>query len=159
MSFLHSTLARTLPALLVAALGNAHAAPTIWRCAGNSYSGQPCSGGQQVDVASASSADEQRHARDVAERDRRLAREMVQERKEREGDLRQAMGSGLTGFANPAALDAANLKPASARPAGHPKKPATRQREKAPRLGKAPKERSPSPAAQARAAAPSAAGT
>jgi hypothetical protein len=150
MNTLQSTLACALFAL---AAGSAHASQTVWRCAGNSYASQPCPEGRQLEPAAGPSTDEQRHAREVAERDRRLARQMVQERRERDHDLRLTMGNGLTGFVQPAPPDQARSKPASQRLKDKPKKPHAQQRERAPRADKAPRNPSVRPSAPPRMAA------
>ena len=113
---------------------HASAAQTVWRCDGNSYSAQPCSGGRLLDAADARTAAEQHAARDVVERERRLAREMTQDRRDRERELRQTMGNGVTGFGSHAAATSAALKPMD-RVAREPKKAAAKHLRKA----KAPK--------------------
>jgi hypothetical protein len=142
MNTLQFTLACALLALVA---GNVQATQAVWRCAGNTYSSQPCKEGRQLELAAGPSADEQRHAREVAERDRRLAREMVQDRREREHEVRMAMGSGLAGIPRPAAPDATHTTQAKHRLKDTPRKPKAQQRDRAPRADKAPRNPSPRP--------------
>ena len=77
---------------LCAALGLAQA-QTVWRCGpdGRSYADAPCPGGREVAVADARSAEQQHAARQVADRQARLARSMEIERERRQ---REAAASG-----------------------------------------------------------------
>jgi hypothetical protein len=79
--------------------GAAQAQQTVWRCGpgGTSYSNQPCPEGRAVGVADNRANNDVQAARDVAGRDRALAKDMRQERLQREADQR-AQGSGLGGF-------------------------------------------------------------
>ena len=101
----------TLALLLAVAAGGAGASQDVWRCQGNSYSSQPCTGGRLLDAADTRSDAHQSAARQVVERDRRLARDMAQDRHEREREWRQNVGTGLTGFGLPTQHAAAGLKP------------------------------------------------
>lgn len=90
---------RTVLTLLLAATAAHASAQTVWRCGadGRSYSDAPCPGGQAVAVADARSSADVADARAVVQRDRQLAREMAQERHEREREL-ALRGSGLAGI-------------------------------------------------------------
>ncbi len=74
-------------------------AQTVWRCGaeGRSYTDSPCPEGRMVLAADARNADDVQAARDVLTRDRALARDLVQQRHEREREAR-AGGSGLAGI-------------------------------------------------------------
>lgn len=88
--------------LLLTALGlataTAHAAPpqTVYRCGpdGRVYSQTPCADGKPVTIDDPRSASQQQAAREAAERDARLAKQLAEERRQREA---AAAGQGLTG--------------------------------------------------------------
>jgi hypothetical protein len=134
-------LTRTASALalvfsLALAGGGAAASQSIWRCEGNSYSSQPCSGGRLLDATDTRSDSDQRAAREVVERDRRLARDMAQDRQEREREWRQAAGTGLTGFGLPMQHAAADIKPKDRNPSQAKRTPT--QKMKLPKAQKPP---------------------
>ena len=91
-----------LAALIFAATAQAQG---VWRCGpdGRAYSDSPCAQGRVVAVADIRSATQVQAAQDVVARDRALARQMAQERRDNE---REALSrSGITGF-KPAAVQA-----------------------------------------------------
>ena len=91
-----------LAALLFATTAQAQG---VWRCGpdGRAYSDSPCAQGRVVAVADTRSTTQVQAAQDVVARDRALARQMVQERRDNE---REALSrSGITGF-KPAAVQA-----------------------------------------------------
>ena len=88
------------PALLLAAgLHTSAQAQSIWRCGseGRSYSDRPCSEGRALDVSDARSTLDVQAAREVADRERRLADTLEQERLQREREA-LARGPGLAGI-------------------------------------------------------------
>lgn len=104
--------------LLAAGLHTAaHAgAQTVWRCGpdGRSYESQPCKDGRALELPGARPQTDVLAAQQVAAADQRLARQLRDERLERERELR-ARGPGLAGFAR--AAPAPELKPRQDRPA------------------------------------------
>lgn len=134
-----SALAPILAFLLGLCGGGATASQSIWRCNGNSYSSQPCSGGRLLDATDTRSDSDQRAAREVVERDRRLARDMAQDRQEREREWRQAAGTGLTGFSLPTPNAAADIKPKDRNPSQAKRTPTQKtQKTKLPKAQKSP---------------------
>jgi len=94
-------------------------ANAAYRCGNGSYSSAPCPGGVKLDAADPRSAAQQQQAREVAERDAKLARQLADERRARE---RAAVGQRAINV-GPAAAAAAP-KAAASKPAGKkPKKP------------------------------------
>ena len=88
-------------------------AQTVYRC-GNEYSAAPCPGGKPVVTDDlASSADRLAQGRAVAAREKRLADDMVRDRRAREAAQRPARAASLgpTGTPAPAAAASATLKP------------------------------------------------
>ena len=79
--------------------GAAQAQQTVWRCGpgGTTYSNEPCPGGRAVGVGDSRASNDVQAAREVAGRDRTLAKDMRQERLQREAEQR-AQGSGVGGF-------------------------------------------------------------
>ncbi|MBT9596356.1 MAG: hypothetical protein IV094_10265 [Vitreoscilla sp.] len=69
-------------ALILACMAPAGAA-TVYRC-GQTYQQVPCAGASAVEVADPRSADQRKGAREAAEADRRQAKELAAERRERE---------------------------------------------------------------------------
>ena len=84
--------------LLVSFSAIAQQAPasTAWRCGADarSYSDQPCREGRVVVVADARSASDLAQAKEVAARERALAKQMIEERHEREREA-ALRGSGF----------------------------------------------------------------
>jgi hypothetical protein len=74
-------------------------AQTVWRCGpdGRSYSDSPCPAGQAVLVDDSRPQASVKAAREVAEREKQLAAEMVRERQDRERE-NWVQGSGLSGI-------------------------------------------------------------
>ena len=72
---------------------------TVYRCGadGRQYSGNACPEGKPVSAADARSADQRRHAEEVARRDRELADRMAKEREKRERNAPGAVGIGSSG--------------------------------------------------------------
>jgi hypothetical protein len=106
--------------LVVAAcifMSAAAGAQTVWRCGpdGREYRDAPCTEGRAVAVADPRSDADREAAADAVARDRALARQLAQERRELERE-RRAAGNGLAGFAT------APVKPKAA-PAASPKHP------------------------------------
>lgn len=103
-----------LVTLLLASAAAQPAEPAVWRCGadGRSYGDSPCAGGQQVAVADPRSDLQRAEARDAAKRDQALARQLVQERREREAELR-AHGPGLIAIKSSPATARETLKPRS----------------------------------------------
>ena len=90
------------PMLLTAlglAMATTYAAPpqTVYRCGpdGRVYSQTPCADGKPVTIDDPRSASQQQAAREAAERDARLARQLAEERRQREA---AAAGQGLGGI-------------------------------------------------------------
>ncbi|MDP1899752.1 MAG: hypothetical protein Q8K96_04795 [Rubrivivax sp.] len=85
---------------------------TPWRCGsdGRSYSDKPCAEGHPLEVAAARPVADVNAARQLAERERRLADSLRKERHEREA---QAAGAGL---ARPVAPRAVAVKPMAESP-------------------------------------------
>lgn len=79
-----------LPALVLA--------QSVWRCGpdGRSYADTPCEGGHQVDVADRRSEDRIVEAREQADRQQQLARELAAQRREREAEGRRNGAAALT---------------------------------------------------------------
>jgi hypothetical protein len=71
---------------------------TIWRCGadGASYSATPCPEGRELQRADARPVAEIGAARQLAEREQRMAGALTRERQQREA---KAVGAGLAGFA------------------------------------------------------------
>ena len=111
---------RHLPSILLLAAGlhtAAHAsAQTVWRCGpdGRSYESQPCNDGRALELPGARSEADVLAAQQVAAADQRLARQLREQRLEREKEL-LARGPGLAGFAR--AAPAPEVKPRQDRPA------------------------------------------
>jgi hypothetical protein len=68
--------------LILACIAPAGAA-TVYRC-GQTYQQVPCAGASAVEVADPRSADQRKSAREAVEADRRQAKELAAERRERE---------------------------------------------------------------------------
>ena len=83
---------------------------TVWRCGldGGSYGSQPCKNGHALELPAARPEADVLAAQRVAAADQRLARQLREERLEREREL-QARGPGLAGFARAAPV--AEFKP------------------------------------------------
>jgi|GEM_PF-3173523 len=131
----------SLPALLLglccSLAGTAQAqtpadANTAYRCGNGNYSSAPCPGGVKLGAADARSAAQQQQAREAADRDARLARQLTDERhaRERAAVGQKAINVGPVAAAPPAA---AASKGASKKP----KKPKSPARPKTPHAGKA----------------------
>ncbi len=109
---------KLLPMLaLLLACGLAQAQTTVWRCGpdGRSYSDSPCADGRVVAVVDTAVAPaDAARAGALAAQDRRLARQLAQERREREAWVR---GNGLAG-----------IRPAAAVPLTPPEPPALKDR-------------------------------
>ena len=103
-------LAASLPRVAVAA------SQGVWRCGpdGRSYESQPCKDGRAIELPGARPPADVLAAQRVAEADRRLARQLRDERLQREREL-QARGPGVAGFGR--AAPAADLKPRQERQA------------------------------------------
>jgi hypothetical protein len=110
---------RLVFAAFVLAAGTA-GAQVVWRCGadGREYRDAPCTDGRVVAVADTRSQAEREAAADVVARDRALARQLAQERREMERE-RRAAGNGLAGFVTAAVKPKA--APAARPP--HPKRP------------------------------------
>ena len=117
-----------LAAFLFATTAQVHTqAQGVWRCGpdGRAYSDSPCAQGRMVAVADTRSATQVQGAQDVVARDRALARQMVQERRDNE---REALSrSGITGFKSAAVQS----EKAEKKPKRAPKKTAHRGSEAA----------------------------
>jgi hypothetical protein len=89
-----STLLIIASSLLAASWASAQ---TVWRCGpeGRSYSSTPCAEGRAVDVSDPRSAEEQRAAQAVVDREWRLAQTLAHQRALREGESRAALGTGM----------------------------------------------------------------
>jgi hypothetical protein len=112
-----------LAAALVFALFAAGAsAQAVYRC-GSTYTDAPCPEARVVAVADPRSGAEQQAAKDVAQRDRALANEMVAARQQRERELR-AMGTGLVNV-GPAAEVKPKVLPKKAKAKKKPAAPDT----------------------------------
>ncbi len=72
--------------LLALALAGSAAAQnnTVYRCAKGVYANSPCPGGEVIDAADPRSAEQVRQARDAAQGDRALARQLAAERRAEE---------------------------------------------------------------------------
>jgi hypothetical protein len=70
---------------------------TVWRCGGNLYSDSTCADGREVAVTDSRSAAQVQAASELLSRERLLARELVQQRQERERET-LALGPGLAGI-------------------------------------------------------------
>lgn len=90
---------QALPALMLMLMASATEAQTVWRCGpdGRTYADAPCPGGQVVAVADPRSAADVAAAKAVVQQDRRLARQLADDRREREREA-AARGSGLAGI-------------------------------------------------------------
>ena len=97
-------LAASLPSVAIATN------QTVWRCGldGRSYESQPCKDGRAIELPGARPPAAVLAAQRVAEADQRLARQLSDERLQREREL-QARGPGVAGFGR--AAPAADLKP------------------------------------------------
>jgi len=88
-----------LRAALVLATAAAVAAPpqTVYRCGpdGRVYSQTPCADGRPVTIDDPRSASQRQAAREAAERDAQLAKQLAEERRQREA---AAAGQGLAGI-------------------------------------------------------------
>lgn len=69
--------------LLFALVGAAHGAAGVYRC-GQTYQQQPCTGGQAVDASDSRTEDQRRNAQAAATAERRQAKDLATERRERE---------------------------------------------------------------------------
>lgn len=132
---------KTLTFALMLACAVARAAePSVWRCGteGRSYSDSPCPGGQLVAVADPRSELQRAEARDAVRKDQAIARQLVQERQQREAYLR-ARGPGLIAIKPVTAPRSESLKP----------RQKAKEKEKAPRPDRAsrPEARGTSPTA------------
>ncbi len=97
-------------------------AQTVWRCGpdGRSYESQPCKDGRALELSGARPEADLLAAQQVAAADQRLARQLREERLERERELR-ARGHGPAGFAR--AAPSADVKPRQDRLAQAASKP------------------------------------
>jgi hypothetical protein len=88
-----------LPTLMAAMLQPVQAAPpqTVYRCGpdGRVYSQAPCADGKPLSVEDPRSASQQRAAREVAARDAEQAKQLADERRQRE---QAAQGQAAAGF-------------------------------------------------------------
>jgi hypothetical protein len=84
----------TLLCVTLAALAGAANGQAIFRC-GDSYSQAPCANAKVVALESPATAAQRAEARAVAAREKRLAHEMVRDRRERERALRPAGATSL----------------------------------------------------------------
>lgn len=104
-------------AVLVVTDAMAQASPgeTVYRCGadGRSYSTTPCPGGKPVDAADSRSEEQQRQARDTAQRERQLADKMTAERTQREKSIVPAAAGNLGPQAKPVPPSAKPAKPAN----------------------------------------------
>lgn len=111
-------ISRLLAAVAALAMFDAMAQPspgeTVYRCGpdGRSYSTTPCAGGKAIDAADPRSADQQRQARDSAQRERQLADKMTAERVQREKSIISAAAGNLGPQVKPAAPAPKSAKPA-----------------------------------------------
>ena len=85
---------RLAVAIAAAALATAAGAQTIFRC-GDSYSQSPCANAKVFEAIAAPTAAQRADAQAVAAREKLLALEMVQERREREQAIRPATAGSL----------------------------------------------------------------
>ena len=87
-------------------------AQTVWRCGpdGRSYSDAPCRDGRAVEVAQARPAADLSGAQDMAQREKHLAAQLVQERQQREA----VTTAGLSGIRGSRLASAAVVKPKAA---------------------------------------------
>ncbi|MDT7837306.1 hypothetical protein [Aquabacterium sp. OR-4] len=95
--------------------------PPVYRCGPGQYSSEPCPGGVKLDTPAPPTAEQQRLARDAAARDAQLARQLADERRNRE---REAAARQVAGNLAP--------KPAASAPAVIDKKPAKPRKDKKP---------------------------
>ncbi len=91
----HPLLTLCVAALLIGPAAAAAQTP-VWRCGaeGRSYADSPCPGGRAIQADDARSADQRAEAREAVVRDKAIARQLIQERREREAEWR-ARGPGL----------------------------------------------------------------
>jgi hypothetical protein len=106
-------------ALCLAAAASQAAPPqTVYRCGpdGRVYSQTPCADGKPVTIDDPRSASQQRAAREVAERDAQQAKQLAEQRRQREA---AAAGQGLAGVKVEPAPDKASApaRKAKAKPA------------------------------------------
>lgn len=73
----------SLAATLILACMAPAGAATVYRC-GQTYQQVPCAGASAVEVADPRSADQRKSAKEAAEADRRQAKDLAAERRERE---------------------------------------------------------------------------
>ena len=94
----------------------------VWRCGSDarSYSATPCPEGRALDLAEARPASDVSAARQLAERERRLAGTLQKEREQREA---KAVGTGLAGFPAPKVAVVKPLVDAPRRPKRRAKLP------------------------------------
>ncbi len=87
-----------LLALLCSLLGNAGAAGPVYRCGpdGRVFSQTPCTGGEVVHITAAPSAQRQAEARELAEREQRVADEMGRTRRVEEAARTPGRAAPLT---------------------------------------------------------------
>lgn len=128
MKAFHSKRWRWVAAALSLAAAAGHAAPpqTVYRCGpeGRVYSQTPCADGKPVTIDDPRSASQQQAAREAAERDARMAKQLSEERRQREA---AAAGQGLAGIKATPAEDKASApgrkskaKPAAGEPVMSP---------------------------------------
>jgi hypothetical protein len=107
----------SVAALLLLAAAVAQAAPpqTVYRCGpdGRIYSQTPCADGKALSADDPRSANQQKAAREVAERDAEQARKLADERRQREA---AAKGQQASGFKTALAADAASAPPGKPEP-------------------------------------------
>jgi Domain of unknown function (DUF4124) len=89
----------SLTLVLLLMLASMSHAQTVWRCGpdGRTYADAPCPGGQVVAVADPRSPADVAAAKAVVQQDRQLARQLADDRREREREA-AARGSGLAGI-------------------------------------------------------------
>lgn len=111
---LHSLVAGLgLVAVANASLAQSSTGDTVYRCGpdGRSYSTTPCASGKPVDAADTRSEEQQRQARDTAQRERQLADKLTAERLQREQSIKPA-AAGHIGVSAKAAVPASKpVKP------------------------------------------------
>jgi hypothetical protein len=105
---------RPLVLLALAALAQAAPPQTVYRCGpeGRVYSQTPCADGKAVTVDDPRSASQQKAARDVAARDAQRAKDLAEERRQREQAARGQQAAGI----KPAADSAASAPARKAKP-------------------------------------------
>ncbi len=108
--------------LTLLSMAAAQAEQTVWRCGadGRSYSDAPCPQGRALAIDDSRSAEQQRAAQAVAQREQALARALVQERQQRERAWRGPTMAGIKPKADP-------LPAQPPKAQAHPKKQASKR--------------------------------